>query len=70
MYLSFLMYIKLLTAAFKMPKKCSVPSCRGNYDSENKVHVFSFPRNEEISAAWIRAIPRKDFVYTKNSRVS
>lgn len=64
------MYINYLQLSCKMPKKCSVPLCRGNYDAENKVHVFSFPRNEEISAAWIRAIPRKDFVYTKNSRVS
>lgn len=54
----------------KMVNKCSVPGCRGNYDAENKVHVFSFPVDSVLKNAWIRAIPRKDITYTKNARVS
>lgn len=52
-----------------MPFKCSVPNCRGNYDEFNKVHVFSFPADIDLKMAWEKAIPRKNFVYTKNSKV-
>ncbi|CAL1299448.1 unnamed protein product [Larinioides sclopetarius] len=52
-----------------MPCKCSVSACRGNYDEANKVAVFSFPNDENLRAQWLRAIPRKDFKVTKNSKV-
>lgn len=50
--------------------KCCVPNCKGNYDAENKVSVFSFPKDDFLRTAWLHAIPRKDFVWTKNLRVS
>lgn len=54
-----------------MPSRCCVTGCKGNYDSTNeKVSVFKFPSNEELSEKWMKAIPRKDFKATKSSRVS
>ena len=50
--------------------KCSVPKCRGNYNKEEKVHVFGLPKDIDLREAWIAAIPRKDFTYSKNSKVS
>lgn len=41
--------------------KCSVPSCCGNYDDENKVAVFGFPSDEALRKKWLHAIPREDF---------
>ncbi|KAM7307374.1 uncharacterized protein ISCGN_011010 [Ixodes scapularis] len=52
-----------------MPLKCSVPGCRGNYTRETKARVFKFPHDQELRAAWIRAIPQKDFVPLKCSTV-
>lgn len=52
-----------------MPYTCSVPACRGNYDKDNKVHVFSFPTDKDLREKWVRAIPREDFVVSKNSKV-
>lgn len=53
-----------------MPDKCSVPYCRGNYDSENKVAVFRFPKDEGLKNIWVQRISREDFQPTKHSRVS
>lgn len=53
-----------------MPNKCSAPGCNGNYDDNNKVHIFSFPQEQDLRTAWMKAIPRKDFIYTKYARVS
>ncbi|CAL1277787.1 unnamed protein product [Larinioides sclopetarius] len=53
-----------------MPYTCSVPACRGNYDAENKVHVFGFPSDKDLRDKWLRAIPRKDFTITNNSKAS
>ncbi|XP_039275991.1 uncharacterized protein LOC111051552 [Nilaparvata lugens] len=52
-----------------MPYTCCVPCCRGNYDAEHKVAVFSFPKDENLKRLWIRSIPRKDYSYTSSSRV-
>ncbi|GBM97339.1 hypothetical protein AVEN_94580-1 [Araneus ventricosus] len=52
-----------------MPNTCCVTNCRGNYDAENKVAVFSFPKVEELKLKWIQAIPRRDLVVTKNTKV-
>ncbi|CAL1272772.1 unnamed protein product [Larinioides sclopetarius] len=53
-----------------MPYTCSVPACRGNYDAENKVHVFGFPSDKDLRDKWLRAIPRKDFTITNNSKAT
>ncbi|GBN17217.1 hypothetical protein AVEN_87596-1 [Araneus ventricosus] len=52
----------------KMPNTCCVTNCRGNYDAESKVAVFSFPKDEELKLKWIKAIPRRDLVATKNTK--
>ncbi|KAJ2953599.1 hypothetical protein O0L34_g1205 [Tuta absoluta] len=51
-----------------MVYKCIVPRCNGNYNRENKVSVFSFPKDENLRRLWISAIPR-DFIPTVNSKV-
>ncbi|CAH2000156.1 unnamed protein product [Acanthoscelides obtectus] len=48
-----------------MPYKCGVPNCAGNYGKGPKVHVFSFPLNENCRKRWLNAIPRSDLVVTK-----
>lgn len=45
-----------------MPYKCSVPCCRGNYDDETKSTRFWISFQRKIKN-------RKDFTYTKNSKV-
>ena len=35
-----------------------------------KVHVFSFPKDKELSDVWIRTIKRDNFSPSKFSRVS
>ncbi|XP_039288700.1 THAP domain-containing protein 11 [Nilaparvata lugens] len=52
-----------------MPYTCCVPGCRGNYDAQTKVAVFSFPKDENLKKLWISSIPRKDYTYTASSRV-
>ena len=52
-----------------MPNKCCVPGCKGNYTSEYKVHVFSFPLDRDLCRKWIAAIPRVDFTPTKYTKV-
>ncbi|CAH1961807.1 unnamed protein product [Acanthoscelides obtectus] len=57
----------------KMPRRCCVPGCKGNYDTtlkaEDPVSTFSFPKEQELLEKWIRAIPRKDWIPTKSSAV-
>lgn len=53
-----------------MPNTCCVTNCNGNYNAENKVCIFSFPKDEELLQKWIKAIPRENFVVTKNTKVS
>ncbi|XP_045139057.1 uncharacterized protein LOC123520642 [Portunus trituberculatus] len=52
-----------------MPSRCCVPLCKGNYPTGPKVAVFSFPRDEELSGEWIRAIKRDNFTPNHSSRV-
>ncbi|XP_035218201.1 uncharacterized protein LOC118191504 [Stegodyphus dumicola] len=52
-----------------MPFKCCVTGCRGNYKGTEKVHTFSFPKNDALRERWLRNIPRKDFSATPYSRV-
>lgn len=52
-----------------MPYSCCVTGCRGNYKDGPKVHVFSFPSDSDLCKKWVSAIPRKDFIPTKYTRV-
>ncbi|KFM57510.1 Protein kinase C-binding protein 1, partial [Stegodyphus mimosarum] len=52
-----------------MPSKCWIPGCRSNYCPRFKARVFSFPRNEKLRAAWLKAIQRKDRVPSRASKV-
>jgi len=62
-----------------MGRKCVVPYCHGGYDStkkeregaetERKVTVFSFPKDEDLKKKWIAKIPRKFWSIGKNSGV-
>ena len=44
-----------------MPYRCVVPTCKGNYKNGPRFHVFSFPKNKELSNVWIRTIKRYNF---------
>ncbi|KAL1424216.1 hypothetical protein MTO96_020427 [Rhipicephalus appendiculatus] len=52
-----------------MPCKYSVPRCRGNYTGDTKVHVFKFPREQALTNAWIRTVPRQNLTVIQNSKV-
>ncbi|KAH7971851.1 THAP domain-containing protein 2 [Rhipicephalus sanguineus] len=52
-----------------MPGHCCVPGCRGNYDGEKAVRVFTFPADADRRRQWLKAIPRADFVPGKRSVV-
>lgn len=53
-----------------MPRKCTVPNCNSNYDSQEKyVSTFSFPKCDEMKAKWISALRIVDFCPTKNSAI-
>ncbi|XP_049816486.1 uncharacterized protein LOC126263437 [Schistocerca nitens] len=52
-----------------MVYKCCVPRCNGNYPNGPKVHVFSFPNDENLRRKWIAAIHRDAFSPTKYSKV-
>ncbi|KAL1466123.1 hypothetical protein MTO96_042929 [Rhipicephalus appendiculatus] len=45
-----------------MPGHCCVPGCRGNYDGEKAVRVFTFPADADRRRQWLKAIPRANFV--------
>lgn len=53
-----------------MPYGCAVPKCKGNYSNGPKVHIFSFPKEENLANTWVRAIKREDFKPNKHSKVS
>ncbi|KAH7985005.1 hypothetical protein HPB49_026654 [Dermacentor silvarum] len=52
-----------------MPGHCCVPGCRGNYEGEKAVRVFTFPADADRRRQWLKAIPRADFVPGKRSVV-
>ncbi|XP_075739881.1 uncharacterized protein LOC142785325 [Rhipicephalus microplus] len=52
-----------------MPGHCCVPGCRGNYDGEKTVRVFTFPADADRRRRWLKAIPRADFEPGKRSVV-
>ncbi|XP_077508849.1 uncharacterized protein LOC144120360 [Amblyomma americanum] len=52
-----------------MPGHCCVPGCRGNYDGEKPVRVFTFPADADRRRQWLKAIPRADFEPGKRSVV-
>nr|XP_042912672.1 THAP domain-containing protein 2-like [Parasteatoda tepidariorum] len=52
-----------------MPNTCCVTKCNGNYNLQNKVHIFNFPKNEELLKKWVKAIPRTNLIVTKNTKV-
>ena len=52
-----------------MPRKCCVPGCRGNYDANEKISVFSFPSDSQKRNLWLSKIPREDFQPTAQSVV-
>ncbi|XP_065308381.1 uncharacterized protein [Dermacentor albipictus] len=51
-----------------MPGKCCVPRCDGSYETRSKVHVFSFPKIDEVRKALIGVIPRENLVVAANCR--
>ena len=53
-----------------MPNKCCVPLCRGNYKGGPKISVSAFPKDQDLSAQWVRSIKRQDFSPTVNTVVS
>lgn len=54
----------------KMPRKCCVPGCKGNYNSEDEVvSVFRFPTDCDKRRLWLCKIPRDNFEPSKNSVV-
>lgn len=54
-----------------MPSWCQVPKCWGNKPSgaRPKRWMFSFPEDEELSRAWLRAIRKEDYTPNNSSRV-
>lgn len=52
-----------------MVYKCCVPRCNGNYDKNNGVHIFKFPRDENLIRKWLTAIRREDYLPTRHSVV-
>ena len=47
---------------FRMPNKCSVVNCNGNYNIANKCRVFRLPKDqsERQSQSWINQIPPRE----------
>ena len=44
-----------------MPFRGVIPNFKGNYKNNPKVHVFSFPKDKELSDVWIFTIKREFF---------
>jgi hypothetical protein len=45
----------------KMVNKCCVPRCSGNYATGEKVHVFKFPKDDNMREKWLKSIHRENF---------
>jgi hypothetical protein len=58
-----------------MPSWCCVTGSKSNYDSSlrnaqnNRGVSVKFPKNEECKQAWLKAIPRKNFIPSASSVV-
>ena len=52
-----------------MGRKCSVYGCRTNYSNEEKGTVYRFPNDESDKQGWIRALPNRDFLWTKEKGI-
>ena len=51
---------------------CCVPGCKTGYKSQKnseKYSLFGFPADENLKQKWIAAIPRKNWVVSKNHKV-
>ncbi|KAG8175476.1 hypothetical protein JTE90_004168 [Oedothorax gibbosus] len=55
--------------ARRMPSRCCVPYCKGNYPTGPKVSIYRFPKDPDTAKKWIQAIQRKNFIPNKASRV-
>jgi hypothetical protein len=44
-----------------MVNKCCIPRCSGNYATGEKVHVFKFPKDDNMREKWLKAIHRENF---------
>ena len=41
---------------------CCIPNCNTGYrfaSSSERISIFHFPRDEQLKAKWLKAIPRK-----------
>ncbi|KAF2366014.1 Zinc finger C2CH-type [Trinorchestia longiramus] len=46
-----------------MPNKCGILNCRGNYNKENRRHVFRLPKEQSERQKWLDVLPpRENFV--------
>ena len=48
-----------------MPYRCVLSNCKGNHKNCPKIHVFSFPKDKELSDVWNRTIKRENFSPSK-----
>ena len=49
-----------------------IPNCNTGYrsaSSSERISIFHFPRDEQLKAKWIKAIPRKNWTLTDSQRV-
>ncbi|KAG8181009.1 hypothetical protein JTE90_024757 [Oedothorax gibbosus] len=52
-----------------MVNTCVVPGCRRNYDKQENVTLFRFPKDKFQLQKWVSTIPRENFTPSKHSRV-
>ena len=53
-----------------MPSSCSAPGCRSNYDSDDRIPIFTMPENPpELKQAWMHALRRDDISDLKAVKV-
>ena len=51
---------------------CCIPNCNTGYrsaSSSERISIFRFPRDEQLKAKWLKAIPRKNWTLTDLHRV-
>jgi hypothetical protein len=66
-----------LASTYKMPNKCVAFGCKTGYakkecdsdDNDMKPTLHCFPKDTVIFDKWVKAISRKGFVPSKNSRL-